>query len=71
MKIIKEHFKSIHSLLNTLNSRPNNSVMAIEDSSESGSYDFTGSHSYDEAVQLFKDGYVEILPKIMSKMKKM
>ena len=71
MEIVKEHFKSIHQLLGVLNSRPNNSVMANEDSSQSGSYDFTGSHSYEEAVQLFREGYKEILPKIMSKMKRM
>lgn len=71
MKIIKEHFKSIYQLLNTLDKRPNNSAMEDSDSSRSGDYDFTGSHSYEEAVQLFREGYTEILPKVMSKMKKM
>lgn len=71
MEIVKEHFRSIHQLINTLASRPNNSAMEGENSSQSGSYSFTGSHSYEEAVQLFREGYTEILPKVMSKMKKM
>lgn len=71
MEIVKEHFKSIHQLLSVLDSRPNNSAMKEQNSSKSGDYSFTGSNSYEEAVTLFREGYKEILPKIMSKMKKM
>lgn len=62
--IIKEHFTSIHQMLNVVNSRPNNSVMSSEDSSRSGSESFTGTKNWEEANELFEHGYTKILPEI-------
>lgn len=64
MNVIKEHFNSIHEMLNVIESRQNNNVMRYEHSSESGSENFTGTKSYEEAKELFQNGYTEILPKI-------
>ena len=64
MNIIKEHFNSIHEMISVIESRPNNPVMKYEDSSKSNNEYFTGTKSYDEAKQLFRNGYTEILPKI-------
>lgn len=71
MKVIKEHFTSIHQLLKTLDSRRNNDVMRGEDSSNTSDYDFTRTRSYKEATTLFEKGYTDILPKIREGMKKM
>lgn len=71
IKIIKEDFSSIHQMLNVINSRPNNHIMRGCNSSSTESYEFTGTHSYDEAVDLITNGYVEILPKVKSGIKKL
>jgi len=63
-KIIKEHFKSIHEMISVIESRPNNKVMADKHSSNTGDYSFTKTKSMDEAKELFRNGYTEILPKI-------
>lgn len=63
-KIIKEHFTSIHQMLNVINNRPNNDIMRYEDSSKSGSKSFTGTRDWEEANSLFEHGYTEILPEI-------
>lgn len=62
--IIRENFKSIHQMLDIIEHRPNNSVMKNEDSSKSGSKNFTGTRSYDEAKMLFQNGYTDILDKV-------
>lgn len=64
LNIIKEHFESIHEMLSVIESRPNNEVMRGEEESKTGSKDFTGTASYNEAKNLFRNGYTEILPKI-------
>lgn len=64
MKVIKEHFNSINDMLQIIESRPNNSVMRNEHSSCKNGYDFTKTHTYEEAKELYQFGYEEILPKI-------
>lgn len=70
MRVVHEYFPSIHQLINTLADRRNNSVMRDEDSSESGSDDFTGTSSYDEAIKLLTCGYTDILDKLSLGIKK-
>lgn len=67
--IIIERFDSLYKLLSTVKSRPNNRAMAEEDSSQSNGYEFTGSNSYEEAENLAKYGYKDILPTIREGMK--
>lgn len=64
MNIVKEHFNSINEMISVIESRPNNSVMNGNHSSETNGKDFTGSNSMTEAKELFRNGYTEILPKI-------
>lgn len=64
MNIIKEHFKSIDEMIRTIESRPNNDVMHNSNSSQSGSYNFTKTDSYEEAKRLYQFGYKEILPNV-------
>ena len=67
MNVVKEHFKSIDEMIRTIESRPNNEVMRNEHSSQATSmdyYQFTKTHTYDEAKKLYSFGYKEILPKI-------
>ena len=64
VNLVKEHFTSIHQMLNTVNSRPNNSIMNGKNSSKSGDKSFTGTKSWEEANELFEHGYTEILPQI-------
>lgn len=64
MKIIKEHFSSIHQMLNVIESRSNNSVMRNDRSSETGTAAFTGTNSYAQAKWLFENGYTKILDQI-------
>lgn len=63
--VVKEHFTSIHQMLNAVNNRPNNDVMKNKHSStKEGDADWTGTENWEEAVDLFENGYTEILPKI-------
>lgn len=64
MKIIKEHFDSIHQMLSVIESRKNNEVMSGKHSSKTEDKHFTGTNSYDEAKELFQNGYTDILDKI-------
>ena len=64
LNIIKEHFNSINEMISVVESRPNNSAMPNSHSSETNGKDFTGTASYDEAKELFRNGYAEILPQI-------
>lgn len=59
MNYIVETFNDISELLRVLNSRENNSVMKYEDSSETGSCDFTGTKSLEEAEELLRYGWFE------------
>lgn len=56
MKEIREEFASINEMLRTIESRNNNSVMNDRHSSFYNDYSFTGTHSYDEAIELFRNG---------------
>lgn len=69
-KIYLETFNSISSMLYVLNHRKNNRVMHDNNSSRKGSYSFTGTYSYDEAVKLYREGYTEILEEVKNKVKK-
>jgi len=64
VNLVKEHFTSIHQMLNVCKNRPNNSIMSGKESSSTGSKDFTGTESWKEAMDLFEHGYTEILPQI-------
>lgn len=63
-KIVKEHFTSIHQMLNVINSRPNSEAMRGETASVDGSKSFTGTRDWEEAVELFEHGYTDVLDKI-------
>jgi hypothetical protein len=66
MKVIKEHFNSIDEFMKVIESRPNNSAMAGKYSSmETGSH-FYGTETFEEAKELLKFGYKDILPKVKS-----
>lgn len=56
MKEIREEFASINEMLRTITSRMNNSVMNGKYASLDSDYDFTGTHSWDEAMELFRNG---------------
>ena len=64
MNIVKEHFKSIDEMIRTIESRPNNKIMRNEDSSRSNDYEFTKTHSYDEAKKLYQFGYKKFYRKL-------
>lgn len=64
MKIIKEHFTSIRQMLSVIESRPNNKVMKGRKESEDGTLSFTGTRSYQEALDLFQNGYTDVLDQI-------
>ena len=64
LNIIKEHFKSISEMLSTIESRPNNEIMERKHESRTNGKDFTGTESWEEAVELFRNGYTEVLPQI-------
>lgn len=65
-RIIKEHFKSIHEMLSVIESRPNNEVMANKHESRDNGKGFTGTRTYNEAKEIFQNGYTDILDKIKS-----
>lgn len=64
MRIVKEHFDSIHQLLNVLKTRPNNFEMHGRNKSTTNDKEFTGTQNWKEAVELFENGYSEVLEKI-------
>jgi len=71
MHFIHEHFKNIDSLLNTLESRPKNDIMKYENSStRTSDYEWYQTRDYNEALQIMRDGYKDILPKIRAQMDK-
>ena len=67
LKVYLESFKSITSMLYTLDHRPNNSVMKGKFESNNNGYNFTGTYSYDEARELYRNGYTKILPEVKEK----
>ena len=64
LNIIKEHFKSISEMLSTIEARPNNEIMERKHESRNEGKDFTGTESWEEALELFRNGYTEVLPQI-------
>lgn len=65
LTIVKEHFSSISEMMNVLDKRPNNEIMKnCDSSSKKGERGWYGTDSYEEASQLMRTGYTEILPKI-------
>lgn len=64
MKLVREDFNSINEFLKVINSRQNNDIMKHEHSSEKEDYEFTLTHSYEEATHMLKTGYEKILPEI-------
>lgn len=62
--LVREDFDSISQLLKALNSRPNNEIMRNEYSSHTKDKDFTGTESYDEAIDLLYSGYKDPIPEI-------
>ena len=71
-KVIHEHFHTISDMLKCFRRRENNMVMREEHESQEPEKDYTwyGTNSYEEAVKLLREGYVEILPRIKSEYKK-
>ena len=71
-KVIHEHFHTINDMLECFRRRENNRVMRNEYSSQRSEKDYTwyGTNSYEEAVKLLREGYVEILPRVKSEYKK-
>lgn len=65
-RVVHEHFHTIDGLLKCLSTRAKNSVMGRHNQSMKAGYDFTGTYSYKEAVELFLNGYDKILPEIKS-----
>jgi hypothetical protein len=69
-KIIFEHFHSLNELIDTMETRPLNSVFSPskKQSSQKEEYDtngkFTGTKSYEEAMSVIKTGYKEPLEKM-------
>lgn len=63
--IIYERFDSIHNLLNTINSRPNNEIMKNKtDSQIKNSTGFFGTPTYDKAYELLVNGWDDPLNEI-------
>lgn len=63
-KYICETFNSIDQMLSTINSRPNNAVMAGENDSHSSDSKFTGTASYEEAETLIRNGWEKPLSEL-------
>lgn len=65
MKLNVEHFKSISEMMDILDKRPNNEIMKNQhSSSQKGDRRWYGTDSYEEASQLMRTGYTEILPQV-------
>ena len=71
-KVIHEHFHTINDMLKCFGRRKNNRVMKGVYSSQRSErrYPWYGTNSYEEAVKLLREGYVEILPRVTSEYKK-
>lgn len=64
MKVNKEHFESIAEMLKVINSRENNSAMRGENSSHESGGSFSGTKSYEEAIELVTKGWSKPLEEI-------
>lgn len=70
MKVIKENFNTIDSLVDVLSHRPKNAVMKNSDSSNSTDSSFSNIKSYSEAERLLRTGYTELLPEVRKNLRK-
>lgn len=70
MRILKEHFNSIHQMLEIVNKRSNNEVMKNQNSSQTDDEEFTLTESWEQAIDLFQYGYKDIMDEIKIGMKK-
>lgn len=69
--VIEEHFDSIHSMLAVLDTRTNNLEMfQCHSSQKNGNKRFSGTNSWNEAVELFENGYTDVLEQIKSGIQK-
>ena len=69
MHEIYEEFKSISQMLEVLSKRPHNSTSGTDDSSRTLDYEFTGTHSYEEAEELIINGDKALYEKIKDRLK--
>lgn len=70
LNLITEKFSSIAELMTTLEKRENNAIMkSCHSSSEKGDKGWYGTDSFEEASQLMRTGYTEVLPKIKEGLK--
>ncbi len=70
INLIKEDFSSLSELIKTIDNRPNNYEMRYEHSSSTETRDFTGTDSYEEAINLLKFGYEDPIPQIKEELRK-
>ena len=69
-KINHEKFDSIDNFLKVINSRERNKIMSTQNASREGTMSFTGTKSYEEAVELLANGYEKPLEKIKTEVAK-
>lgn len=67
-RVIKEEFKTISQLLETMNRRENNKIMRAEHASRDGSKEFCGTASWTEAINMLPIGYLAVMNKLKSNM---
>ena len=70
MKINFEKFDSIETFMKVIETRPKNKIMKNANASVTGTYDFTGTHTFEEAEDLLKNGYDKPLEKMKSEVAK-
>ena len=63
-KVLYEQFRSYGELAEILRVRKNNHAMRGQTSSMSGDYQFTHTHSYEEAEKILQNGYLEVVNKM-------
>lgn len=63
--ITTEHFGSIYEFLKTAAGRKNNEAMHDSNNSSDDDKKFRGTASYEEAVDLFRNGYTDILKRVL------
>jgi hypothetical protein len=65
--IFCEEYNSLYSFFTTIESRPPTPGMMGQNSSHTnGEMEFYGTNSYEESINLMKNGYKEILPRLIS-----
>lgn len=65
-KIVSEHFNTIYEFLRISKSRPSNKAMSGEHASTAtDDSEWYGTKCYEEAEELFRNGYTDILPEVL------